>query len=73
MAGMTKDAPPRKPLRRMIRRAVPGTGRDSPTAQEPKKEGEAPTENADPAEKAEEKASEKELSGEVSSNEAPKP
>lgn len=67
-----KDAPPRKPLRRMIvRRPVPGTGKDKPASPEAKAEGEAP--KADP--KAAEEGADKSASGPAGepSDEAPKP
>ena len=60
-AEPAKDAPPRKPLRRIVRRPVPGTGKDKPASPGTK----APEESADKAvpAQAEEKAS----------DEAPKP
>ena len=44
-----KDAPPRKPLRRIVRRPVPGTGKDKPASAEPKPEeaAKAPEESSD--------------------------
>ena len=66
-----KDAPPRKPLRRIVRRPVPGTGKDKPASPEAKAEGEAP--KADP--KAAEEGADKSASGPAGepSDEAPKP
>ncbi len=72
-AEPAKGAPPRKPLRRIVRRPVPGTGRDKPASAEPKAEGEAskvgapkaPEEGADKAVPAQ--------TEEKASDEAPRP